>query len=192
MISHLKGKIIHKGDGFAVLEVGNVGYKIALTTETLTEIGKSTSEISLWTHHVIREDASDLYGFLDRNALQFFELLITISGIGPKTALSVLNASSIENITTAIQTGETSYLTKISGIGKKLAEKIVFELKEKIGTGSADGKLSTTMQGDADVLEALMSLGYGEREAREAIKKLPKETTGASARIKATLKILGK
>jgi Holliday junction DNA helicase RuvA len=190
MIAYLKGQIILKEAAFLIVETGGVGYRVAVTAETLSTIGTETT-CQLWIHHVIREDSSDLYGFIDRESLDFFELLITISGIGPKTALGVLNASSIDNLKTAVSTGETSYLTKISGIGKKLAEKIVFELKEKIGPAE-EGSQSKAMQGDADVLAALMSLGYGEREGREAIKKLPKDIEGTSNRVKAVLKVLGK
>ena len=191
MIAHLAGQIIHKDLGFVVLETGGIGYKVAVTAETLNEITKiGARPVSLWTHQAIREDSSDLYGFLSREELEFFELLISISGIGPKTALGVLSASSIENLQTAISSGETSYLTKISGIGRKLAEKIVFELKEKIG--KAGGEYAAgNMKGDADVLEALISLGYAERDAREALKKLPKEIVGTSNRVKAVLKVLG-
>lgn len=191
MISHITGQIIHKDLGFVVIETSGIGYKVAVTNETLDEITKiGTKPVSLWTYHAIREDISDLYGFTLREGLEFFELLISISGIGPKTALGVLNASSIENLRTAISSGETSYLTRISGIGRKLAEKIVFELKEKIGDGN--GAQTPAMKGDADVLEALISLGYNEREAREALKKLSKETIGTSNRIKSVLKLLGK
>ena len=191
MISHLTGQIIHKSLNSVVLEVSGIGYKVSMPSETLSEITKSGNKsLSLWTYQAIREDSSELYGFLNRETLEFFELLITISGIGPKTALSVLNASSIENLQMAISSGETSYLTKISGIGRKLAEKIVFELKEKVGGGK--GELSGVMKGDADVLEALISLGYSEREAREAIKKLPKNVTGTSNRVKTVLKVLGR
>jgi Holliday junction DNA helicase RuvA len=193
MISHLTGKIIHKDLSFVILETGGVGYKVSVTGDTLTEITKSGGKpISLWTHLAVREDGWELYGFLNREALEFFEILISISGIGPKTALGVLNASSIENLKTAISSGETSYLTKISGIGRKLAEKIVFELKEKVGVGAKGADASLAMKGDADVLEALISLGYGEREAREAVKKLPKDIAGTSNRVKAVLKVLGK
>lgn len=191
MISHLTGKIIHKDLTSVVLETGGVGYKISVTGETLAEIIKSGEKpVSLWTYLAIRETNWELYGFLDHDTLEFFELLITISGIGPKTAISVLNASSVENLKMAISSGETSYLTKISGIGRKIADKIVFELKEKIG--GKDTELSGAMKGDADTLEALISLGYGEREAREAIKKLSKDITGTSNRVKAVLKVLGK
>ena len=191
MISHLTGKIIRRDLNSIVLEANGIGFKVAVSSDTLSEITKTAEKpVSLWTYMAVREDSMDLYGFLDIESLEFFELLISISGIGPKTALSVLNASSIENLKTAVASGETSYLTKISGIGRKLADKIVFELKEKIG--GKDIEMSGAMKGDADVLEALMSLGYGERDSREAIKKLSKDITGTSNRVKSALKLLGK
>ncbi len=191
MIAHIKGQIIHKGLGFIVVETGGIGYKITITTETQNTLTTSPLGLaSLWIYQAIREDSSDLYGFISIEELNFFELLISISGVGPKTAIGVLNASSIENLQTAISSGETSYLTKISGIGRKLAEKIVFELKEKIGGERTE--MTVAMKGDADVLEALISLGYNEREAREAIKKLPNDVIGANNRVKAVLKFLGK
>lgn len=190
MITHLRGQIIYKDSGFAVIETCGVGYKVAVTRDTMSEIVKFDEKpVSLWTYLAVRENSQDIYGFLTRDELDFFELLISISGIGPKTALGVLNASSIENLKQAIFSGETSYLTKISGIGRKLAEKIVFELREKVG-GSEGGAFS--VKGDSDVSEALQSLGYNEREAREAVKKLPKDVTGTSNRVKTALKMLGK
>jgi Holliday junction DNA helicase RuvA len=191
MISHITGAVLESGPGFVIIETAGIGYKVSVTAETLAELAqKSVRSVSLWTHLAVRDDGWELYGFRTKNELQFFNLLISISGIGPKTALGVLNASSIENLKTAIGTGEISYLTKISGIGRKLAGKIVFELKEKIGGDeTADGG---AMKGDADVLEALTALGYNERDAREAVKKLPKEITGAGNRIKSALKNLAK
>jgi Holliday junction DNA helicase RuvA len=190
MIFHLTGKVIHKGLGFVVLETAGIGYKVAVTGDTLSQIGTATKDtVSLWTHHVIREDTSDLYGFLTLDEVEFFELLISISGIGPKTGLGVMNASSMENLKTAIGHGEISYLTKISGIGKKIAEKIIFELRDKV---IANGNEGGEMQGDTDVLEALISLGYGERETREVVKNLNKNVTGPQNRIKEALKVLGK
>ncbi len=190
MIYKITGKLLERELGYAVIEAGGIGYKVFATAETLNTITKNSSkEVSLWTRLSIKEDAWDLYGFLEKEEMELFDLLISISGIGPKTGISVLNASSIENLKTAIASGDTSYLTKISGIGRKIAEKIIFELKEKVG-GSKEAEKA--MQGDSDVLLALQSLGYNERDAREAVKKLPKEVTGTSNRIKETLKLLGK
>ena len=113
----------------------------------------------------MREDVLDLYGFLDHRELEFFEMLISVSGIGPKGALSILGITSIETLRKAISTGDTSYLTKVSGIGKKTAEKIIIELRDKIG----EEKGGSSLQGELDALEALKSLGYSQNEAREAL-----------------------
>jgi Holliday junction DNA helicase RuvA len=183
MISYIKGTVIYIDLKYLVLEVNGIGYKIYTTTEYLsTSIG---TELSFWIHMVVREDAQDLYGFPTREGVNFFELLITISGIGPKSALGILNAASVETIQSAIQSGDTSHLTKVSGIGKKNAEKIVLELKDKIET--IEGLKHNN---DSDALEALHSLGYSHQEAREALKKLDKSITDTGAKVKAALKIL--
>jgi Holliday junction DNA helicase RuvA len=127
-----------------------------------------------------------LYGFLDRQELEFFEMLINVSGIGPKGALSILSVASIETLKKAIGTGDTIYLTKISGIGKKTAEKIVIELRDKIEVD----KTGTSLQGELDALEALKSLGYSQNEAREALKKIS-PLTDTNTKIREALKILG-
>ncbi|MCE9548799.1 Holliday junction branch migration protein RuvA, partial [Candidatus Nomurabacteria bacterium] len=130
--------------------------------------------------------AFDLYGFLDRQELEFFEMLINVSGIGPKGALSILGVASIETLKKAINTNDTSYLTKISGIGKKTAEKIIIELRDKVGKDTEGNSL----QGELDALEALKSLGYSQNEAREALKKVSTEEN-TNTRIREALKILG-
>ncbi len=189
MIAKISGKIIHKDPGFLIIETAGIGFKVYVSNETISDIAVfDQNSVSLWTHLAIREDSWDIYGFSKEEDLGFFQLLISISGIGPKTALAVLNASSAKNLKTAIASGDTDYLTKISGIGKKLAEKIVFELKDKMG--ASDKEAGLAIKGDSDVLKALVSLGYGEREAREAIKKLSKDTQGTSDRVKNALKIL--
>ena len=192
MISHLTGKVIHGGERFAIIETGGIGYKVFIPSDALQIVKKKTDEaVNLWTYLAVRENALDLYGFIEKDELDFFELLITISGIGPKTAISILSVTTIKNLRQAIASGETSHLTKISGIGKKIADKIVLELRDKIDflEGEADAGAG---RDEADALEGLKALGYNEREARETLKKLPKETTGTSNRIKAALKALGK
>jgi Holliday junction DNA helicase RuvA len=134
----------------------------------------------------------DLYGFTSMDELNFFELLITISGIGPKTALGIMNAASIETLQIAVQTGESSHLTKISGIGKKVAEKIIMELKDKIEIVSHTPESKSAIKNDSDALEALKSLGYSQSEARDALKEVSKDKEKTSDKIKEALKILGK
>ena len=193
MISHLEGKIIHTGERFVVLQANGVGYKVFTTSETLQTLKNKLNESAgLWTYLAVRENALDLYGFAGKEELDFFELLIShVSGIGPKTALGILNVTTIKNLRQAIGTGETAHLTKISGIGKKVAEKIVLELRDKIGFLDSE-KDTGDMRDESDAIEGLKALGYAEREAREALKKLPKEISRPSDRIKQALKLLGK
>jgi len=187
MISCLSGTVRHKGLNALVVDVSGVGYKVLVTTETALEVAPS-SPIFLWTHLVVRETSLELFGFLDKETLDTFELLITISGIGPKSALSILNVATPSMLRQAVASGDTTYLTRVSGIGKKNAEKIVLELKDKLKITKEDRGVDMRSEGDA--LEALVSLGYNERDAREALKRVPKETEGASERVKAALKLL--
>lgn len=187
MISSLEGAIKHKGLNSLVVDIGGVGYRVAVTTETALEASVG-SPIAIWTHLVVRETALELFGFPEKETLETFELLITISGIGPKTALGILNVATPSMLRQAVASADTSYLTRVSGIGKKNAEKIVLELKDKLKLTKDDKSLDTRSEGDA--LEALISLGYNERDAREALKRISKEIEGASERVKAALRIL--
>jgi len=186
MIGSIKGKIILKTEKFLIVETGGVGYKINVSPDILSKAKKLGDEIMLWTHTHVREDALDLYGFFNREELEFFEMLINVSGIGPRSALAILGIASIETLKKAIGTSDTSYLTKISGIGKKTAERIVIELRDKIG----EEKSGSSLQGELDALEALKSLGYSQNEAREALKKVS-PSGNTNTKIREALKILG-
>ena len=193
MIGHLEGKIIFKGERYVILSAGGVGYKIFVSAGTQKEFGspsfaKATEGTArLWTHLHVREDAMELYGFLHQAELEFFEMLISISGIGPKSALGVLALAPVDTLKRAISTGDTSYLTKVSGIGRKTAEKIVLELKDKMGFGKAIFA-GEELKEDADILDALVSLGYSQKEAREMIQQIPRDIKGRDKRLKEALK----
>jgi len=160
MISHLSGTIRFVGDGFVVITVHDVGYTVFCTENTLSALSTDAA-CELWTHQAVRENAMDLYGFPTRHELSFFELLLSVSGIGPKTALSILNVATVETLQEAVLSRDTTHLTKVSGIGKKNAEKIILELRDKIGASvSADGHAAP--HGDGDVMDALLALGYSE------------------------------
>ncbi|MDP2642103.1 MAG: Holliday junction branch migration protein RuvA [bacterium] len=190
MIASLSGTVRHKDLNALIVDISGVGYKILVTTETALEVTPS-SPIFLWTHLVVRETSLELFGFLDKETLDTFELLITISGIGPKSALSILNVASPSMLRQAVASEDTTYLTRVSGIGKKNAEKIVLELKNKLKTSKEDASTSSAQaRAEGDSLEALVSLGYNERDAREALKRVPKEVEGASERVKAALKLI--
>lgn len=187
MIGTIHGTVRHKDLHSLIVDVGGVGYKIYSTTDATLE-ARDGQAIFLWTYLAVRENALDLYGFLEKSALETFELLIGVSGIGPKTALSILNVASPEMLRQAVASDDTSYLTKVGGIGKKTADKIVLELRDKLATTESDKR--GNLRAEGDVYEALLSLGYAEREIREVLKKLPKESKNTSERVKQALKLL--
>jgi len=188
MIGQLTGKISVADSRFVILDVGGVGYKIFCSADTLGKLKKADSIVKVWTHLIVREDVLDLYGFLDKSELEFFELLIGISGVGPKSALSILSLAPPDTLKKAIASNNTSYLTQVSGIGRKIAEKIVLELRDKIGELADHGQLEQ----EAETIMALEALGYSTREAREALRRLPDHITDTSEQIKEVLKHLGK
>jgi Holliday junction DNA helicase RuvA len=192
MISHITGTVLECAEKYAIISANGIGYKIFCPPETMFIMENAgTSPVSLWTHLVVREDALTLYGFTDRKDLTLFELLITVSGIGPKTAQGVLSAAGARSVRYAIAHEDPTPLTKVSGVGKKVAEKIVLELKGKIiltKEESADG----SSRDESDAVLALASLGYSERDVRTAIKLAPKEMTKTQDLVKFALKNLGK
>ncbi len=190
MIGSIRGKIILKTEKFLIVETSGVGYKVSVSPDVLSKVGKTSEEIFLFIHTHIREDAFDLYGFLNREELEFFEMLLSVSGIGPRSALAILGIASIETLRKAIGTGDTSYLTKISGIGKKTAERIVIELRDKMADKDMSEKGGSSLRNELDALEALKSLGYSQNEARDALKKVS-SGTDTNTKIREALKILG-
>jgi len=189
MIAQLKGTVLSCDGGAAILDVSGVGYKIFISPETAEKVRGQTNS-TFFTHLAVRENALDLYGFLEHEELHFFEMLISISGIGPKSALAILSVANVETLKQAIQSGDSSYLTKVSGIGTKNAQKIVLELNNKIGV--FEEGVESALREDMDALEALKSLGYSTGEAREALKQIPRSVSGTRDRLKEALKLLGK
>lgn len=191
MIGKISGRVVEKNSRSAIVEAGGIGYRVFAQEKTL-EACALGADVSLWTHLWVKEDALDLYGFLSEEELSFFELLIGISGIGPKTALGILSIAPPETLAQAIASGNTSYLTKVSGIGRKNAEKIVLELRDKLKSAAREEDGSNALSEDADVLLALKSLGYGAKEAREAMQQISNDVKDTGERIKAALKHLHK
>lgn len=179
-------------DGVAIVGVGGVGYTVRVSASTLRELGlKPGIEVSLFIHTAVREDAIDLYGFPTEEELAFFKNLLSVSSIGPKTALSVLNVADVSTLKRAIAQGDASMLTKVFGIGKKSAERIVVELRDKLVSEVGDAIGHGTGGDDMDVIEALMALGYSAAESRSALKKVSGEASGTKERLSSALKILG-
>lgn len=189
MIGHIVGKVLAIRDSHLIVSTGGVGYKIAALRETLLRASVD-SDAAFWTYLAVREDVLDLYGFRDESELRLFELLLTVSGIGPKSALGILDIASVETLRSAIAAGNASYLTNVSGIGKKTAEKIVLELKDKIAKQGADA--GGALKGDEEALEAMRALGYSASEARDALRSVPHTIESGNDRLRAALKLLGR
>jgi Holliday junction DNA helicase RuvA len=189
MIGHLEGTVLAPDVEYAIVSVGGVGYKVFMTPNDIRPLKKG-APISLWTHLSVRETAQDLFGFTNKDTLRFFELLLSVSGIGPRSALAILSIADIETLRTAITQNNPSYLTKVSGVGKKTAEKIVLELAEKVEAGSTS-ELKGALREHEDALEALRSMGYSANEAREALKSVPAGVTTSSERLREALRTLG-
>lgn len=190
MISRLSGKVVEIEEKFVVIDVSGIGYKVTCTTDTISETNIDKS-IILHTYLAVREDALDLYGFVSKEEKSFFELLISVSGIGPKSAIGILNTTSIETLSNAIGTGDTGYLTKVSGIGRKTAEKIVIELRDKMKANPKNEGVGS-LRAESDIIEALKALGYSQNESRDALKNIPPDIQNTNERIKEALKILAK
>jgi len=182
MISFLKGKVLEKGLTYIILENQGVGYKVFVTPEVLQKA--SGEEIALYTYMKVADDGQSLFGLLDFASLQFFELLITVSGVGPKMALAILSAGQVESVKQAIANQDAGMFTRISGIGSKTAERIIVDLKNKVG--AADGK-----SGGSEIFDALLALGYNQREVREVINKIDSGKP-QDQQLKQALQFLGK
>lgn len=185
MIGSLRGTVVGTLRADLLIEVQGVGYRVSVTADTLTAV-LDGQEIFLYTHEAVRETADDLYGFLEKDDLVWFELLLTVSGIGPKSALAILNAVDRKTLEQAISRNDAKGISGAFGIGKKTAEKIVLELKEKVG--SVETSVSE-VGSDGDVVDALIGLGYSTKEARDAVRTLPRTLSTTEEKIREAIKI---
>lgn len=185
MIARIAGTVIGRGENTLIVDTGGVGYLVH--TPPIIAQGGGT-RIELWTYLAVRENALDLYGFTGRDDVRFFELLLSVSGIGPKGALSILSLATAETLRKSIARADPGYLQRVHGIGKKISEKLVLELKNKVGALPAEHGEGPS--GEGDVVDAIISLGYSAHEARAAVQKLPEGLDTVEAKIKAALKQL--
>ncbi len=190
MIGSLKGSLVSKNEGMLMVEVGGVGFLVRVSKFIEREVGLVGSEVKLLTHLNVKEDALELFGFLTELELYFFQKLIGVNGVGPKTALAVLGVAPVDDLITAINAGRPDLLTKASGIGKKTAERVVLELRGKVIGGASTSVKK--MEGDLELEEVLVGLGYGKGEVREALKRVPLDMVKLEERLKAALKFLRK
>jgi len=190
MIAGLQGKLQTIGNNWAIINVGGIGFQVHMPTSTLSTLGAVGEEVELHTHLHLREDNATLYGFATAEELGLFQTLTTVSGVGPKLALAMLSAMSAEKLAMAVVTGSAELLSEVPGIGKKMASRLILELKGKLAAGwSAPAELA---EENTDVLAALASLGYSVREATRAIATLPQDQKlNLEERIKLALQYFG-
>lgn len=196
MIRMLRGAVVARGKDHLVVDVGGasggIGLKVFAPEPTLLQ-AQIDSQIFLHTYLQVREDALTLFGFASEDELSTFELLLTVSGVGPKVALSTLSTLSPDALRLALSNGEPALIARVPGVGKRTAEKIVLELKDKVkGTGgSAMVALAQTMDADAEVVDALVALGYSVMESQRAVQGLPKDVVGVEERLRMALSRFG-
>jgi Holliday junction DNA helicase RuvA len=191
MIYSVSGKLALKADHFIVVETGGLGLKIAVSAGTLKTLPTVGSAAKLFTYLNVRENGMELYGFLSEEELEYFEMLISVSGVGPKSALAILDVAPMSELSAAIKEGRPDLLTRASGIGRKTAERVIVELRSKVQSAKS-GQIVGKMETDADLVEALSSLGYRNEESRAALAKVDAKITGVEARLKAALALLNK
>ena len=187
----VSGEVQNKGANFAVINVGGLGLKILASKKTLATLPGIGSSVKISTYLHVREDALELYGFQSEAELNLFELLISVSGVGPKSALGILDIAELRELTAAIKAGRPDLLTRASGIGSKTGERIVLELRNKVAGGDPQDSVRK-MESDADLAETLVSLGYRRETAKVALQKVDASVTKLEERLKAALKILNK
>ncbi|MCX7778820.1 MAG: Holliday junction branch migration protein RuvA [Patescibacteria group bacterium] len=185
MIFSLRGKIIYRGDNFLVIETGQIGYQVFVSPSLIKKV-KINEGLKIFTYLYTREETQELYGFKSIEELEFFKELLAIAGVGPKIAQNILSLGKISEIKKAIQNGQVNFLTKISGVGKKTAEKIIVEMRGKFEELLKRSKIS-----DRPLETALRKLGYHSQEIKEILSEIPPEIEGTKERLKYALKILG-
>jgi Holliday junction DNA helicase RuvA len=190
MIGRLTGTLAAKAPPQLLVDAGGVGYEVDVPMSTFYNLPAIGERITLLTHFVVREDAQQLFGFLTADERSTFRLLIKISGVGPRTALSILSGLSVAELAQAIAAQEPGRLVKVPGIGKKTAERLLLELKGKLGPDLAL-PASTLSDAQGDIVQALVALGYNDRDAAAALKALPAEI-GVADGIKLALKALSR
>ncbi len=191
MIYSLQGILAQKKETFAVCEVNGIGYKISAPARVLAALPSIGKIVFFFCHLVIREDAHELYGFLAEGDLVFFEKLLTVNGVGPKSALAIMALSEPRELAAAITEGRADVFMRAAGVGRKTAERVVLELRGKLPSLDSAGSVHR-MEHDMDVEEALVGLGYLLGDAKRAVAQVPRETQGLEARLRAAIKLMKK
>jgi holliday junction DNA helicase RuvA len=191
MIGRITGQLAEKSPPLVLVDVGGVGYEIDVPMSTFYNLPALGQQVALLTHFVVREDVQQLFGFLTHAERSAFRELVKISGVGPRTALGILSGLSVAELSQAISRQEVGRLVKVPGIGKKTAERLLLELKGKLGSDLALPAATPMSDNQGDIVQALMALGYNEKDANAALKALPPDV-GVSDGIKLALKALNR
>jgi len=188
MIYALSGTLVHKAENYAVIDVGGVAFKVNLSLRNVQILPQIGSAIKLSTYLHVREDLLAIYGFSNDEERDFFERLNSISGIGPKSALGILSVAPMDQLVSAINEGRVELLTKASGVGKKIAERVVLELKGKLTPPKGAQQAISLMESDLELEETLTSLGYSRQQAKAVVSKIDPKITGFKERLKEALR----
>lgn len=199
MIAHINGILTDKGADSAVIEAGGVGFEMGISAQTLGALPKTGENVKLYTYMSVREDAMELFGFATKEEKRMFMRLIGVSGIGPRTALGVLSALSVHDLTIALVTGDVKALSSAPGIGKKTAQRLALELKDKVedseltssGAPAAVNFVPASRSAESDAIEALMQLGYPSSEAAKAVSRVAGQADTADGLLRLALKNIG-
>jgi Holliday junction DNA helicase RuvA len=191
MIYRLAGELVSKKENFIIIDVNRVNYKVFVSPKTHKDLPDTGEELQIYTYLNVKEDALDLYGFLTESELGFFEKLISISGVGPRSALGVMAVAPVNQLIATINEGKPDLLTRASGIGKKTAERVVLELRDKIAALGTE-EVVKGMESDIELEEALVSLDYSKAQAKKIISQLDPKLTRLEDRLQAALKSVKK
>ncbi|HOK20772.1 MAG TPA: Holliday junction branch migration protein RuvA [Candidatus Paceibacterota bacterium] len=188
MLYFIDGEVVRLSSKFIVLKSGDIAFRIFVHPETIVQIGDQKEKIRVFVYLNVKENALELYGFLTQEELEFFELLNSVAGVGPKSALALLGLGEVKNLKAAILSNKADVLTKAPGIGRKTAERIILELKSKVSTeeGAIEG-----LESDLELEDALLDLGYSKSDIRKIINQVPNKQSPLNERLKAALKLLG-
>ena len=198
MFAYIKGSLEEKANGYVVIDVGGIGYKIFMSDVAIQNIGEKGNIVKVHTYYYVREDNISLYGFISKEELTMFELLLSVSGIGAKSAITMLSNIAPSSFALAVISNDIKQLTKIPGIGSKTAQRIVLELKDKLKTDTAISKTEETIVAikqdnvSDEAIAALQILGYNRKEIDKVLEKIDTSTLGTEDIIRAALKYLGK
>lgn len=187
MIASLQGRLVAKGDNYVLVNVGGIGFRVFVPRTLVDRLGNPGQEVSLFTHMHVRENDIALYGCSSADELSLLELLLQVSGVGPKVAMNIVSVMSTEALREAIGRGDATALQRIPGLGKKLAERVMLDLKDKLGVGLGVVSYPALTHADAEVISALTSLGYSIVEAQAALRSLPPEPLPLEERVRLAL-----